>query len=182
MRVSLLALGTILWLSSAALVHCQGTVTGTATPQFETYPVTSIFREKPALPIFAKGQGGFRTEIRKAAEKGPNFSGHYTIAEWGCGSGCISFAIVDAVSGRLKYPVPFVGLGIPYMGTATGRNYKGLEYRLNSSLLIADGCPENEDSTDADFEKDCGTRYYKWDDKQFLLIRTVAVPPAPPKR
>jgi hypothetical protein len=182
MKISLVMLGAVLWLSTAVLVYCQGPNKRAPIPMFEDYPITSIFRGEPALPIFAKGQGGFSTQIKEGARKGPNFAGHFTIAQWGCGSGCISFAIVDAVSGQLNYPIPFVGLGIPYMGTATGRDYKGLEYRLDSSLLIADGCPEDEDSTDADFEMNCGTRYYKWEANRFVLIQTVAVSPAPRKK
>lgn len=138
-------------------------------PQFEDYPVTAIFQGKPAAPIFAKGQESFRARIQQGARKGPNFAGHFTIAEWGCGSGCISFALTDAVAGRLYLAAPFAGLGVPYQGAATGREYGGLEYRLNSSLLIADGCPENEDSTDTDFEKNCGIRYYKWERKRLCI-------------
>jgi hypothetical protein len=176
MKIRLLVSGTVLVLSAAASVHCQGPGPGTS-PRFENYSVSSIFHGKPAVPIFARGQGGFRTRIREGARKGPNFAGHLTIAEWGCGSGCVSFAVVDAVSGRLYPTVPFVGLEVPYQGAATGREYEGLEYRLNSSLLIADGCPEDPDSDDSSkFEKNCGTRYYKWERNQFVLIGTVSVP------
>ena len=61
---------------------------------------------------------------------------------------------------------------------ADGRDFKGLEYRVNSSLLIADGCPGDAASTDADFEKNCGTRYYKWDQSRFVLIANVPAPAA----
>jgi hypothetical protein len=176
MKTGVLVAAAVLCVSSAAFVHCQGKNTQTPTPRFEEYPVTAVFHGKPAVPILATGQGGYRTRILEGAPKGPNFAGHFTIVELGCGSGCISFEMVDAVSGRLYPTKPFVGLGIPYKGAAAGREYKGLEYRLDSSLLIADGCPEYTDSTDADFGKNCGTRSYKWERGRFVLISSVAVP------
>jgi hypothetical protein len=112
----------------------------------------------------------------EGAAKGPNFAGQYTIIEWGCGSGCIAFAIVDAVSGRIYYPIPFSALALPYQGTATGRAYKGLEYRLNSALLIADGCPEENENA-SETLKNCGTRYYKWEQQRFVLVASISVPP-----
>ena len=171
-----------LWLAPAVSVHCQGQGTQTPIPRFEDYPVITVFHGKPAEPVFVRGRGAFRTRIREGARKGPNFAGRYTIVKWGCGSGCISFAVVSAISGQPYYPVPFAALGIPFQGTVSGRSYKGLEYRLNSSLLIADGCPEDADSTDANFEKNCGTRYYNWERNRFVLIRSVAVPVASLKR
>jgi len=84
---------------------------------------------------------------------------------------------IDAISGRLDYEAPFVGLSIPYRGAANGRQYKGLEYKLDSSLFIADSCledPVTDDSSKVDI--DCGTRYYKWDRNKFVLISTIPAP------
>jgi hypothetical protein len=147
-----------------------------SNPRFEDFPVASSFHGKPASPVFPKGRP-FPPEIQEAARKGPNFAGHYTIAEWGCGSGCVSFAIMDAISGRVNYPTPFVGLTIPYRGAANGRQYDGLQYRLDSSLFIADGCledPVTDDSSKVDI--DCGTKYYKWERNRFVLILSVPAP------
>ena len=60
--------------------------------RFEDYPVTAIFKGTPALPKLRLGDRLFRTRIRKGAAKGPNFAGHYTIADWGCGTRCVSIA------------------------------------------------------------------------------------------
>jgi hypothetical protein len=83
-------------------------------PRFEDYPVTAIFKGTPAPPKLRPGDRLFRTRIREGAAKGPNFAGHYTIAEWGCGMGCVSIAIVDASDGRI-YDAPFTALawGMP---------------------------------------------------------------------
>jgi hypothetical protein len=77
-------------------VYGQGRNVPASTPRFDDFPVVKSFHGKPAAPVF-KTRGPFPAEIREAARKGPNFAGHYTIAEWGCGSGCVSFAVIDAI-------------------------------------------------------------------------------------
>ncbi len=152
-----------------------------AIPRFEDYQVEASFHGKPAEPIVPR-RHAFRSRIVEGARKGPNCGGHYTIIEWGCGSGCVSFVIVDAVSGRLYYPIPFSALALPYQGTASGRDYRGLEYHLNSALLIADGCPEDSETGESgERGKNCGTRYYKWEQNRFVLIASLAAPSAPLK-
>jgi hypothetical protein len=130
--------------------------------KFPDYAVTEVFKGHPAQPILAgKTQKMFRTAIREAARRGPNFAGHFTVAEWGCGSGCMSIAVVDAASGRV-FDAPFTFLSMPVPEGENGREYQGRVYQLKSRLLIADGCPE---------EKKCGTYYYEWTANRFKLLR-----------
>lgn len=70
----------------------------------------------------------FQTKIREAAQQGPNFAGHYTVATWGCGSGCQQHAVVDAQSGDI------ISFGIT--------TEMGLRYYPNSRILITNP-PEN---------------------------------------
>ena len=69
-------------------------------------------------------------------------------------------AIVDSRTGE-TFDGPFRLLGYDL-----ARVYEGgedqLEFRLDSRLIIARGCPE---------EKDCATYYYEWSDNRFKLIR-----------
>ncbi len=130
-------------------------------PRFEDYPATEIFKGSPAAPkLRGPGDRLFRTKIREGAAKGPNFAGHFTIADWGCGAGCVSIAIVDAKDGRI-YDAPFQALawGMAFMKA------EPLAYKLDSRLLIARGCPE---------EENCGSYFYEWTGTQFKLIRKVA--------
>jgi hypothetical protein len=130
--------------------------------KFPDYAVTEVFKGRPAQPILTgKTHKMFRTAIRDAARKGPNFAGHFTVAEWGCGSGCVSVAVVDAASGRV-FDAPFKILSMPLSEGAKGHEYQGSVYQLKSKLLIADGCPE---------EKKCGTYYYEWTANRFKLLR-----------
>jgi hypothetical protein len=71
-------------------------------------------------------------------------------------------AIVDEQSGAVSNgPFEVLAYGGP-------RKYEGgedgLEYRIDSRLLVARGCPE---------EENCGTYYYEWNGTRFLLLRKV---------
>lgn len=130
--------------------------------KFSDFAVPANFHGKPAAPILmTRNQRMFRTAIREAAAKGPNFAGHYTIAEWGCGSGCMSSVIVDAITGKV-FAAPFRILSMPLPESEGGHEYQGAVYQLNSRLLIADGCPE---------ETACGAYYYEWRDNNFKQLR-----------
>jgi hypothetical protein len=133
-----------------------------ATPTFDEFKVTEKFTGKPLAPVLrSRMQRNFRTVIRDAANAGPNFAGHYTLAEWGCGAGCVSMAIVDSRTGQ-TFDGPFSVLGYDLSYSYGGDEQ--LEYRIDSRLILARGCPG---------EKDCGTYYYEWTANQFKLIRKV---------
>jgi len=146
-------------------------------PQPEEYPAMEIFHGKPVPPrITRPADRLFRTMIRQGGAKGPNFAGHYTIAAWGCGSGCISIAVIDAKDGKL-YSSPFrtLGWGMPllkYEGKFVPyeEGFTPLAYRLDSRLLTVRGCPE---------DSDCASYFYEWTGSTFKLIRRAAAVPAP---
>lgn len=41
------------------------------------------------------------TVITEAVAKGSNFSGHYTLAYWGCGTDCYAYAVVETNTGKI---------------------------------------------------------------------------------
>lgn len=126
--------------------------------------MSDVFTGAPAAPKFrTAGQRRFRTVIRDWAKKGPNFAGHYAIAKWGCGTGCVQMAIVDSKSGEV-YDAPFESLCLG----ANGNDGIGIFYRRDSSLLTVKGCPS---------EKNCGAYYYSWTGKQFKLVRKDPMKP-----
>ena len=130
--------------------------------KFSDFAVLESFHGKTAKPILTtRSQRTFRSAITQAAAKGPNFAGHYTIAEWGCGSGCMSVAVVDAASGKV-FSGPFKILSIPMAEGEGGHEYQGTVYQLKSRLFIADGCPQ---------EANCGTYYYEWNQDKFKQLR-----------
>ncbi len=132
-------------------------------PQFETYRVHDGMKGSPATPIIKTPyQRTFRTQITEEAKLGVNFAGHYRLAEWGCGSSCVSIAIINLQTGAV-YDSPFRVLAY-----GTRRQYENgeeeLEYRPESRLMIARGCPE---------DRNCGTYYFEWTGERFLRIRYV---------
>jgi len=132
-------------------------------PTFEQFKVEEKYTGKPAVPILqTRMQRNFRTVIQEAAKEGPNFAGHYTLAEWGCGAGCVSMAVVDSKTGR-TFDGPFTLLGFDLSYVYEGGEEQ-LEFRLDSRLMVARGCPG---------EKDCGTYYYEWADDRFKMIRKL---------
>ena len=74
-------------------------------PPFEQYPVNRM-RGTPAKADITSRPWPrrFRTMLRLQAPTGPNFAGHYTIAGWGCGSSCLQFAVIDAITGKVYVP------------------------------------------------------------------------------
>ncbi len=113
----------------AAGANASG-ASGTVRKNPADFPISGRFAGRTMLPDF-KGRdrqfNSFRTRIRDGMRQGPNFAGHYTLIQIGCGTGC-SFAIVaDNKTGR---PASF-----PRGGEAN--MYLALDYRLESRLLAA---------------------------------------------
>jgi hypothetical protein len=136
----------------------------TPVPRFDDFRVVETHQSKPALaqpksPFSRR----FRTVILQGAQKGPNFAGSYTVVVWGCGTSCAQFAIVDAATGQV-YDPPF---DLITWGDGKGfLRQSGLHFQLDSSLFVAQGCPE---------EKNCAARYYEWKDKHLILLKTEPI-------
>ena len=95
-------------------------------PQFQDSHVTRTFASPPS-PLDLKSDRLarlYRTRLRNAAQTGPNFADHYTLASWGCGSSCQVWAIIDAKTGRV----------FPKLLQSTA----GAEFYPDSRLLILD--------------------------------------------
>jgi hypothetical protein len=153
-------------------------------PRFVDYPVPTIYRGpvKP-LHLVDPSQYAGSAEGRCVGEEplpgykpGPvNFAGHLVIETCTCGSGCHSLYLWDAVTGRFFgfFPSRPIDVGPYGIGlTAPPVEYKGEEYKADSSLLILEGCIEDT--------CDCARRYYNWTGSQFKLIFTepTRMPPA----
>jgi len=121
---------------------------------FPKYPVRSIFSGKPARPVLSSHEANeFRTKIREGVANGVVFAGHYEIAVWGCGSGCLSFAVIDAFNGKVTF--------FPASVSQVQEVGERLTYKRNSRALHIIGSLNEEDSAD---------RWYVFDGKAFHLI------------
>jgi hypothetical protein len=118
--------------------------------------------EKTAKPpvLATKRDRSYRTSIRNASSKGPNFAGHYAVADWGCGTGCRQFAIVDLHTGRV-YDTKFQEVDYHYPRQAEASDPSGdpawwcygdaLNFDVSSGLLVVEGCLDGEE---------CGRNYF----------------------
>jgi hypothetical protein len=150
-----------MWLIFALLVAQD------ALTKFEGYPATDLLKGPPAKPILRGWHRNYRTRIREAAAEGPDFAGHFKIAEWGCGSGCAGIAIIDEKTGAVyDGPFAFVSMlpGFRYSELPELDPSAMLQRKLNSRLLIVHGCPE---------EKNCASYYYEWTGSRFKLLKRI---------
>jgi len=146
-----LALGTTLNCAHAA-----------SLPTFDTCPARVQTKHTMLRLAFTDDHSRqYRTIIREAAKGPVNFAGHYILATWGCGAGCIMGATIDATTGRV-ISLPFTISDWPLNATDP------LSYRVDSCLLIAQGS-RNEANAH-------GTYYYTFDGKAFILRASELMP------
>jgi hypothetical protein len=110
-------------------------------PNYADYGVETVFRGRPAKPIFKPGTDKwpdadprFRDSTEYQVRKGANFAGAYIVVKTTCGTGCFYVVIVDARTGRIFEDLPFrtIVVGRP-------NQFRGLSFRLDSRLLIVEG-------------------------------------------
>src|SRR5215213_4528024 len=161
-RIILLSVFAIA-LSVPAIAQKQAGVTFSAfSVGVEGKKAKSIdFRRSPSASTF-------RTRLKEALRGPVDFAGHYIVAGWGCGTGCIYSGIIDTRTGIVYFPIELAGLGVAY--NETEYVDKPLEYRKNSRLLILRGSPGVMDN---EADKPIGTYYYQWSDNHLRLVKFV---------
>jgi len=118
-------------------------VPAVAPPRFDDFLVPEMSSRSADLDTTRDSTAKrFRTVLRSALKDGPNFAGHYSIATWGCGTQCLSYAVIDAATVQL---VPGTGLDF---------DCHEVEFKKNSSLVIErplkeSGAPCGDTSTEA---------------------------------
>ena len=124
---------------------------------YDIYPKFDEYTGTPAKPDLASNPLGYtyRTRISDAAEKGPNFSGHFTIAQWGCGTECQSSAIIDTKTGKI------------YNGLTSEH---GIEYRLDSTLVVVNPLNWYDLNGLNGLPDWLTTRFYEWTGEKFRFL------------
>ena len=121
---------------------------------FIKYPAEQPFVGKRHPPLLIDPDARlFRTRIREGVAKGVQFAGHYQVAIWGCGSGCLSFAIIDARTGKVTF--------FPATISQDREMGERLTYKRQSKAIHVIGSLNEENSAD---------RWYVWNGKAFVLI------------
>ncbi|MBC7796675.1 MAG: hypothetical protein H7Z37_07375 [Pyrinomonadaceae bacterium] len=86
-----------------------------------------------------------------------NFAGHHILAIWGCGTGCLSFAIINAKTGAVHFS-PLIS----FVGWQLSQDEDTLQFQKNSRLLIVTGAKNDEE---------IGKFYYVWKNNQLQFLR-----------
>jgi hypothetical protein len=132
---------------------------GSTAPKFEDYPAGEVFRGKPASPVVnTQAARMFRTELGRQAASGPNFAGHFVLARWGCGAGCVATAIIDSRSGRVWFP----GLRVQDAIVQGDIADHSTDFEIDSELIVARGSVN---------QLGAGTAYFRWHQGVLSLIR-----------
>lgn len=146
----------LLILSFLSALTYAGTV-----PRFEDFPVQESSSPQLVGPNMAPPQAHrYRTLLREAAKDKPNFSGHFTIAIWGCGSGCASWAIINRLNGKVWFPPFYVSVPSP-CSEELGNCMQDIEFKANSELVIVTGARN---------ERGGGRYYYRWHNGKLKLL------------
>jgi hypothetical protein len=136
---------------------------------FQTYPAV-VSKHKPvSLKLETPKAKLHRTVIRKAAQRGPNFAGHYTVAGWGSGTECAAFVIVDDSTGRVYEP-PEIARGVDL-----GLGDTEPVFRVDSSLMVLASCLDPR----VYGLKDCRRNFYRWDGSRLILLSSEPVTSTP---
>jgi len=186
------ALAAFLLMSSSASAEipgwCQYALSDApkSSPKFESYAVAvTHVKRAPRVQLRSAQARLYRTQLRDAAklgaQTGPNFAGHYRLASWGCGTGCLSWGVVDLKTGRVAFDAKMSSLQnarIDFGREKEDGDYAGtrrafyefgvLLYRPDSSLLMTLGQPNEDENRD-------GMAFYHWNGRTF---RPIAFTPA----
>ena len=155
MRTPIFTFASLLLISWAASAQSKSL-------RFEDYPVHERFLQKPTQPKLAEPRARmFRTMLRENAARGINFAGHYVAATWGCGADCLSFAIIDAYTGRVYFIPSLLNVG----GFGYSPDEDRIQFRANSRLLIVAGAPNDQGYV--------GRYYYLWKNNRLRLLRAL---------
>lgn len=152
----LLSLAFVITLSDASAVAQR------RVPQFKDFAVTEIYSGESAPLILSEEDRRFRTRLKEAARKKPNFAGHYILTTWGCGSGCLLGAVIDAKTGKV-YQWDF---SICCWDSIADDNFKPIEFRLNSSLIVFSGARNEK-------EGDTGAHFYNLENGRFVHLQSI---------
>ncbi len=155
MRIAALALACLLALAATARAEKAD------APKFSDYPVTRIFKGKPAkLRLAAEDKQLYAVYFEDAVAKGVTFAGHYAVVTRGCGSTCVVADLLDLQTGRsLKVPFSISGW------RDTHDAFEPVEVRPDSALIVFLGA-RNE-------ARPLGYHYYVLERGKLNFLRTV---------
>ena len=142
-----------------------------ATPEFKDYAEPVFKGRAAALKLTTRQARGYRTRLREGARRAVNFAGHYKLHTWGCGTGCLQTAFIDAKTGEVFFPAELNGFIVCfYQPEAVESLEEALQFRQGSRLIVMSGYPVSERDKDAPKK---GLYYYEWTGGELKLLKFV---------
>jgi hypothetical protein len=162
--MQLLLLGFLLTLFQGSLSQKEDCYPITANdlkradaPRFKQFPATGLVSKAAPADINGSPQARmYRTVLRRGTSEAPNFAGYYTIVAWGCGSSCMTFAIVNRKTGHVLFPEQISSIsGVhlnadDFLADANAISW-GLRFRSDSRLLVLVGDINEDDNREGAF-------------------------------
>ena len=134
-------------------------------PQFESFGVNENVKSGEiagSLVFLGKRTKKYKTVIANDANRGVNFSGHFRVVTWGCGTDCHQFAIIN-----IKDRTVFMSNFIELIAGAMGNDEDRISFRPDSSLIVFNGSINDEVE---------GKFFFKWKSgRLFFLCRSKLI-------
>lgn len=125
---------------------------------FDTFKVTVETRKIAVQPRVTSAEATpYISQLKSAAKQPINFAGHYVLATWGCGSGCVMGGAIDTLTGHVVM-LPFTVSNWPLQVV------EPLTFQKDSALLIIQGSRNEQGS---------GIHYYHFDGRTFNFLKTI---------
>lgn len=140
------------------------------TPQFNDYAVTEVYSGKNHSLVMDSFAKNFKTRLKEAIKNGkPTFAGHYIVTGWGCGGGCSTGAIIDAITGRAyAFPVALMSV-FPLKPEFEQENGQEHLYKLNSRLMVfAGNLEESGEGHGSDT-----IEFYEFKNDRFIFLKSM---------
>lgn len=124
---------------------------------FSSYPAREVEKIKTSVDYNSyEDAKKYKTAIDAAFSLGPNFSGHYVVASWGCGATCQESTIIDADTGKILV----FGIVSEY----------GIETKADSKLLVVNPKKNIPEALSAEEQKTLITSFYTLDNDALVLL------------
>ena len=138
-------------------------------PRFADFPAPRRLAKYVAPQLSSSEVRFHRSTLGAEAANGPNFSGNYTVAAWGCGFSCSAAAIINLGTGRVAFPNELGRISTRYVRDWVSDRplrYRGMRFTPDSRMLIVIGSAVGD-------ETDESAVYYEWTGSGLRHLATI---------
>jgi hypothetical protein len=155
----------------ACLLSSFALAQGGATPRFQDYAAPVYKGRAAALKLTTPQARSYRTRLREGSRRAVNFAGRYKLHTWGCGTGCLQTAFIDARTGEVFFPDELNGFITCFWDAEVVESMEdALQFKRDSRLIVMSGYPTSERGKD---EPKKGLYYYEWNGEALKLVKFV---------